>query len=98
MRSRRKPTVDYLGNYASGFVIRNEKLDFDRELYLEQFLGTHIYTFMSSVAQTQMFEQVQSIRMFGFLQRFVSCRHSSLDTARMFNCNAKLILMNLISK
>ena len=71
MRSRRKPTVDYLGNYASGFVIRNEKLDFDRELYLEQFLGTHIYTFMSSVAQTQMFEQVQSIRMFEFLQRFV---------------------------
>ena len=71
MRSRRRPTVDYLGNYASGFVIRNEKLDFDRELYLEQFLGTHIYTFMSSVAQTQMFEQVQSIRMFEFLQRFV---------------------------
>lgn len=57
------------GNYASGFVIRNEKLDFDRDLYLEQYLGSHSHTFMSSVAQTQMFEQFSRYRTYVQLQR-----------------------------
>jgi hypothetical protein len=38
--------------------MKNEKLDFDREIYLQQFIGSDLYTFMSSVANTQMFEQV----------------------------------------
>jgi hypothetical protein len=41
-------------------VIKNEKLDFDRDHYLEQYLGSHVHTFMSAVANTQMFEQVRS--------------------------------------
>lgn len=49
-----------LGNYANGFVLKNEKLDFDRDTYLEQYLGSYLYTFMSAVANTQMFEQVRS--------------------------------------
>jgi hypothetical protein len=49
----------FTGNYASGFVIKNEKLDFDRDLYLEQYLGSNVHTFMSAIAHTQMFEQVR---------------------------------------
>jgi hypothetical protein len=55
----RNDEIYFIGNYASGFVIKNEKLDFDRDLYLEQYLGSHVYTFMSTVAHTQMFEQVR---------------------------------------
>lgn len=58
MRLPRKESNDDLGGYAGGFVIRNEKLDFDRDLYLQQFVGSSMFPFMSSVAQTQMFEQV----------------------------------------
>ena len=50
-----------IGNYANGFVIKNDQLDFDRDLYLEQYLGSHMHTFMSAVAHTQMFEQVRWI-------------------------------------
>jgi hypothetical protein len=52
----------FIGNYASGFVMKDEKLDFDRDVYLEQYLGSDVYTFMCSVANTQMFEQVNKIR------------------------------------
>ncbi len=48
-----------IGNYANGFVLKNEKLDFDRDLYLEQYLGSNVHTFMSAIAHTQMFEQVR---------------------------------------
>jgi hypothetical protein len=41
--------------------MKDEKLDFDRDVYLQQFVGTDLYTFMSSVANTQMFEQVKKI-------------------------------------
>lgn len=47
-----------LGNYASGFVLKNEKLDFDRDVYLEQFRDTQFKPYMTAVANTQMFEQV----------------------------------------
>ncbi|CAF0811124.1 unnamed protein product [Rotaria sordida] len=46
-----------LGNYASGFVIKNEQLDFDRNVYLRQYLKSDLNMFMSSVVNTQMFEQ-----------------------------------------
>ncbi|CAF4634372.1 unnamed protein product [Rotaria sp. Silwood1] len=46
-----------LGDYASGFVIKNEQLDFDRNVYLKQYLKSDMYLFMSSVVNTQMFEQ-----------------------------------------
>ncbi len=59
----------FKGNYASGFVIRNEKLDFDRDLYLQQYIGSQNYEFMSSVAQTQMFEQFSRYRTYVQLQR-----------------------------
>jgi hypothetical protein len=50
--------VSSLGNYADGFTLRNEKLDFDRELYLQPYLGTYLHSFMATIANTQMFEQV----------------------------------------
>lgn len=58
-----------VGNYANGFIIRNEKLDFDRALYLEQYLGSHVHPFMSAVAQTQSFEQFSRYRTYLQLQR-----------------------------
>ncbi|CAF0783895.1 unnamed protein product [Adineta ricciae] len=58
-----------IGNYASGFTFKNEKLDFDRDLYLEQFLGSHVHSFMSTVANTQMFEQFSRYRTYLQLQR-----------------------------
>ena len=67
-----KTISDYLGGYAGGFVIRNEKLDFDRDLYLQQFVGSPMYPFMSSVAQTQMFEQVCEMQRMEFIRSFVS--------------------------
>jgi hypothetical protein len=42
-------------------VFKNDKLDFDRDLYLEQYRDSDIHTFMSSVANTQMFEQVDRL-------------------------------------
>ena len=48
-----------IGNYANGFVMKNEKLDFDREVYLEQFRGSEFYRLMFGIANTQMFEQVK---------------------------------------
>jgi hypothetical protein len=48
-----------IGNYASGFVVKNEKLDFDREVYLEQYRGSEFYRLMSEIANTQIFEQVK---------------------------------------
>lgn len=61
-----------IGNYANGFTLRSEKMDFDRELYLEQYLASSLYTFMSSVANTQMFEQVRSSM--EHVRASVSCR------------------------
>ncbi|CAF4053363.1 unnamed protein product [Rotaria sp. Silwood2] len=55
------------GNYASGFVIINEQLDFDRNVYLRQYLKSDLYTFMSSVVNTQIFEQFSRHRT--YLQR-----------------------------
>ncbi len=39
--------------------MKNEKLDFDRDVYLQQYLGSDLHTFMSLIANTQMFEQVK---------------------------------------
>ena len=58
--------MDFSGSYGSGFVIRDEKLDFDRDRYLEPYIGTHLHSFMSTVAQTQMFEQVRRYSEFPF--------------------------------
>lgn len=51
-----------LGNYADGFVVRNDKLDFDRNVYLEGYRRSEFYRFMSMIVNTQMFEQVSSNR------------------------------------
>ncbi|CAF0891545.1 unnamed protein product [Adineta ricciae] len=51
-----------IGNYASGFVEKNEKLDFDRDVYLKQYQGSDLYNFMSSIVNTQMFEQLSRYR------------------------------------
>lgn len=48
-----------LGNYANGFVIKNNQLDFDRDVFLQQYQQTPLFSFMSIVAHTQMFEQVK---------------------------------------
>lgn len=56
-----KIMASIIGNYPSGFVMKNEKLDFDREVYLEQYRGTDLFKFMSLVVNTQMFEQVNKI-------------------------------------
>ncbi|CAF3332046.1 unnamed protein product [Rotaria socialis] len=58
-----------VGNYANGFDIKNDKLDFDRERYLESYLGSHVHTFMSAVANTQMFEQFSRYRTHAQLER-----------------------------
>ncbi|CAF1302810.1 unnamed protein product [Adineta steineri] len=58
-----------IGNYANGFTLKNEKLDFDRDLYLEQYLGSHVHSFMSTIANTQMFEQFSRYRTFLQLER-----------------------------
>ncbi|UJR09433.1 hypothetical protein I4U23_013673 [Adineta vaga] len=58
-----------VGNYANGFTFKNEKLDFDRDLYLEQYLGSHVHSFMLSVANTQMFEQFSRYRTYAQLER-----------------------------
>ncbi|UJR36733.1 hypothetical protein I4U23_029448 [Adineta vaga] len=50
------------GNYANGFVMKDEKLDFDRDVYLKQYQGSDLYTFMSSIVNTQMFEQFSRYR------------------------------------
>ncbi len=49
----------FIGNYPNGFIVKNEKLDFDRGVYLEQYRGSEFYRLMSGVANTQMFEQVK---------------------------------------
>ncbi|CAF1216909.1 unnamed protein product [Adineta ricciae] len=51
-----------IGNYASGFVEKNDKLDFDRDVYLKQYHGSDLYNFMSSIVNTQMFEQLSRYR------------------------------------
>ncbi|CAF3646783.1 unnamed protein product [Rotaria sordida] len=58
-----------VGNYANGFIIKNDKLDFDRDRYLEPYLGSHVHSFMSAVAHTQMFEQFSRYRTYAQLQR-----------------------------
>ncbi|CAF1302708.1 unnamed protein product, partial [Rotaria sordida] len=58
-----------VGNYANGFIIKNDKSDFDRDRYLEPYLGSHVHSFMSAVAHTQMFEQFSRYRTYAQLQR-----------------------------
>ncbi|CAF3909211.1 unnamed protein product [Adineta steineri] len=58
-----------IGNYGSGFVIKNNKLDFDRDVYLKQYVGSDIYPFMSSIVNTQMFEQFSRYRTYAQLER-----------------------------
>ena len=48
-----------IGNYASGIVMKNEKFDFDREVYLQQYRGSEFYRLMSAIVNTQIFEQVK---------------------------------------
>jgi len=44
--------------------MKNDKLDFDRNIYLKQYVGSDLYTFMSSIVNTQMFEQVNKEQSF----------------------------------
>lgn len=38
--------------------MKNDRLDFDRSVYLEEYRGSDLYRFISTVVNTQMFEQV----------------------------------------
>lgn len=58
-----------IGNYGAGIIPKDEKLDFDRDLYLEQYRDTPLFDFMSTVANTQMFEQFSRYRTFIQLER-----------------------------
>ena len=40
--------------------MKNDRLDFDRSVYLEEYRGSNLYRFVSTVVNTQMFEQVRS--------------------------------------
>lgn len=60
-----------IGNYANGFVIKNNQLDFDRDVFLQQYQQTPLFSFMSTVAHTQMFEQFSRYRATLQLQREV---------------------------
>lgn len=40
--------------------MKNDKLDFDRNVYLEGYRGSEFYRFISTIVNTQMFEQVRS--------------------------------------
>ena len=50
------------GKYPGGFITKNDKLDFDRDAFLQQYLQSPLWIFMSSVVNTQMFEQVRRKR------------------------------------
>ncbi|CAF3083172.1 unnamed protein product [Rotaria socialis] len=54
--------VFIFGNYSSGFVIKNDTLDFDRGVYLKQYHRSELQTFMTSIVNTQMFEQFSRYR------------------------------------
>ncbi|CAF3769514.1 unnamed protein product [Rotaria sp. Silwood1] len=68
-----------IGNYANGFIIKNDKLDFDRDRYLEPYLGSHVHSFMSAVAHTQMFEQFSRYRTYAQLQREIDVDEFDLE-------------------
>lgn len=88
-----------LGNYPSGFVIINNKLDFNRDEYLKQYVGTDLDKFMSSIANTQMFEQVNAKQKKELIQRkeiFVYLSFLAIEL--IYNLNENLMLMNLILK
>ncbi|CAF1568620.1 unnamed protein product [Rotaria magnacalcarata] len=72
-----------VGNYANGFDIKNDKLDFDRERYLEPYLGSHVHTFMSAVANTQMFEQFSRYRTHAQLEREVDIDEFDLEVRNL---------------
>ncbi|CAF3898028.1 unnamed protein product [Rotaria magnacalcarata] len=61
--------VFIFGNYSSGFVVKNDTLDFDRGVYLKQYHRSELQTFMTSVVNTQMFEQFSRYRTYVELQR-----------------------------
>jgi len=58
-----------LENYDNGFVIKDNQLDFDKDIYLKQYIGTDLYTFMSSITNTQMFEQFSRYRTYIELEK-----------------------------
>ncbi|CAF3276563.1 unnamed protein product, partial [Rotaria sp. Silwood2] len=66
-------------NYANGFVIKNDKLDFDRDRFLEPYLGSHVHTFMSTIAHTQVFEQFSRYRTYAQLQREIDVDEFDLE-------------------
>ncbi|CAF3304991.1 unnamed protein product [Rotaria sp. Silwood2] len=68
-----------IGNYANGFVIKNDKLDFDRDRFLEPYLGSHVHTFMSTIAHTQVFEQFSRYRTYAQLQREIDVDEFDLE-------------------
>ncbi len=76
--------------------MKNEKLDFDRGVYLEQYRGSEFYRLMSGVANTQMFEQVKQ-KMKRKKNKF-SIDFSSRDIELIYNWKENWILMNLILK
>lgn len=85
-----------IGNYGAGIIPKDEKLDFDRDLYLDQYRDTPLFEFMSAVANTQMFEQVSrddeltfAVRPLDFSSRGIELTHS---------CNAKRMSTNSIWK
>jgi len=77
--------------------VKNEKLDFDRSVYLEQYRGSEFYRLMSGVANTQMFEQVKQ-KMKRKKKNEFSIHFSSRDIELIYNWKENWILMNLILK
>lgn len=65
-------------------MIKKDKIDFNRDVYLQEYRGTDLFRFMSAIVNTQMFEQV---KVSVLNEREEKSKFSSLKFSRYRTCN-----------